>query len=196
MSLAGRSFSYIRRRPRPGPLSCPPLFCMRLISTAAAKRILGLDTSTTPTVQELRSAYFGLAKTTHPDVQQRFHDNENDAVDPAAAFRQLTVAYEHLLHGGHAKDVDSFRITVDEEDEYRRACELVLGIKAEIVEESKTNPMFRHWLDGNTDGAQHWRMFFAVHGGLAQKLRPPAGYLEESSSSSSSSAPRRQRRKR
>ena len=55
-------------------------------------------------------------------------------------------------------------VTVSEEDEYRQACESVLGLSAEIVEESKQNP-------------HYFRVFFAGNGGLAQKLRPPAGYL-------------------
>merc|ERR1712127_1029398 len=92
----------------------------------------------------------------------------------------ITEAYEHLLNGDHlqsSKEEMANIVTTTEEEDYRQACQIILGLPAEIVEESKQNPMFRKWLVGNTDAAHHWRVFFAAHGGLAQKLRPPAGYL-------------------
>jgi len=176
----------------------------RTITTkSAARRLLGLK-SESFTVHELRHAYFRMAKSTHPDMKKHFDDVETVDDDAGAkAFLDVTRAYELLLGCSEScHDNNTFRIPVEEEEEYRRACQLILGIDATIVEESKTNPMFLHWLMGNTDGAQHWRSFFAVHGGLAQKLRPPAGYLhdgdQESSSGSGSSLkskskPRRQR---
>jgi DnaJ-class molecular chaperone len=167
-----------------------------ITSKSAAKRLLGLTTDTF-TVQELRHAYFKMAKSTHPDMKKQFDDV--DTVDDEAgakAFLDVTRAYELLL-GSDSVQNDNYCIPIEEEEEYRRACQLILGIDATIVEESKTNSMFLHWLMGNTDGAQHWRSFFAVHGGLAQKLRPPAGYIGQGggdeSSSPSRSKPRRQR---
>jgi DnaJ domain len=166
----------------------------RSITTkSAAKRLLGFKSDQQFSVRELRHAYFKMAKSTHPDMKKQFDDVDDDS---GKAFMDVTRAYEILLKSDEVQDdVNSFKIPIEEEEEYRLACQLVLGIDATIVEESKTNPMFLHWLMGNTDGAQHWRSFFAVHGGLAQKLRPPAGYLEyePSSSSSTSSKPRRQR---
>ena len=150
------------------------------ISTTAAKSMLGFAEDHKPTIRELRHAYFEAAKRYHPDVLIRRPSRETDEDDCALDFREITEAYEHLLHGNHVRCNEEDTITMismDEEEEYRQACKTMLGIPAEIVEESKQNPMFRHWLGGNTDGAQHWRAFFAVHGGLAQKLRPPAGYL-------------------
>ena len=169
----------------------------RTITTkSAARRLLGLK-SESFTVQELRHAYFKMAKTTHPDMKKQFDDVET-VDDPDAggkAFLDVTRAYELLLNNCH-DDGSTYRIPVEEEEEYRRACQLILGIDATIVEESKTNPMFLHWLMGNTDGAQHWRSFFAVHGGLAQKLRPPAGYLHDGDQGDGSSGPSRSRPRR
>lgn len=159
----------------------------RLISTQAAKMLLGFSSSHRPTMRELRAAYFEAAKQTHPDVAQ---ENE-DGID----FVKITKAYERLLDSREIENDATWKISKDEEDEYRSACKAILGIPAEIVEESKQNPMFRHWLGGNTDGAQHWRAFFAVHGGLAQKLQAPAAYLESGQEAATfESRPRRKRR--
>lgn len=160
----------------------------RFVTTQSAKSLLGLQVDKKPTIQELRYAYFEMAKRCHPDMQDICGD-----VD----FLELTEAYEYLLHNKQQHQTQDYNhnncISKEEEEDYRQACLNVLGLPAEIVEESKQNPMFRHWLTGNTDGAQHWRSFFAVHGGLAQKLRPPAGYLEGKVSKSQS---RRKKRKR
>jgi len=171
-------------------------------SLIAAKRVLGLDPSDRLTVRELRAAYFQAAKKTHPDVVLLALEEEaasssaasstTVATNSGEAFRQVTEAYERLLQSkevssfASSNSADSFEISRTEEDEYRAACWAVLGVPAEIVEESKGNPMFRHWLGGNTDGAQHWRAFFAVHGGLAQKLRLPVAYLPSRDESSPS----------
>ena len=169
------------------PLSHLPINCVRRapplaaaigrwshrnnISTSAAKSMLGLADQQVLSVRQLRQAYFELAKQCHPDVASRTQLD----------FREITEAYEHLLNrGGFCDEADlANAVTADEEDEYRRACDAVLNLPAEVVEECKQNPLFRRWLGGNTDGAQYWRIFFAGHGGLAQKLRPPAGLLGE-----------------
>ena len=146
----------------------------RCISTSAAKSMLGFEENDKFSIRELRHAYFEAAKRYHPDVVQ--------AEDATADFKDITEAYEHLLNDDNTiqstnKEEMENIVTVSEEEEYRQACESVLGLSAEIVEESKQNPMFRKWLMGNTDAAHYWRVFFAGNGGLAQKLRPPAGYL-------------------
>eukprot|EP00980_Cylindrotheca_fusiformis_P006617 scaffold1390_cov138-Cylindrotheca_fusiformis.AAC.20 len=133
-----------------------------------------------------------MAKKCHPDMQDEGMDEE-EKVD----FLELTEAYEYLLYNNTTtqkgtNEDSNLLISLEEEETYRQACLAVLGIPAEIVEESKQNPMFRHWLGGNTDGAQHWRSFFSVHGGLAQRLRPPAGYLE---GRSDAAGPRRRKKR-
>ncbi|VEU44106.1 unnamed protein product [Pseudo-nitzschia multistriata] len=149
--------------------------------------MLGFSTDSKPTVIELRQAYYEAAKLCHPDVKEDDHKLD---------FRELKDAYEHLIKGGHVTDHISDEISLDEEKEYRRACMDVLGLKAEIVEESKQNPMFLHWLSGKTDGAQYWRNFFTAHGGLAQKLRPPAGYLASNAKHVAKASESRRRRRR
>jgi hypothetical protein len=142
--------------------------------------LLGFASWDKPTVPELRAAYFEAAKQTHPDM---LRSDKNDKNTDAAVlgFRNVTQAYEQLLHSpselSERSDDDVEIIPQDEEESYRSACVDFLGLPAEIVEESKQNPMFRRWLEGNTDAAHTWRSFFAVNGGLAQKLRPPSGYL-------------------
>jgi hypothetical protein len=158
------------------------------ISTSAAKSILGFSEGQQFTIRELRHAYFEAAKRWHPDVavvrQQKIMDtnnsNEHTNVD-TIDFRDITDAYEHLLNcpDHHTGMENKNIITIDEDEEYRQACQSQLGLPAEIVEESKRNPMFRKWLLGNTDAAHLWRVFLAANGGLAQKLRPIAGYLEK-----------------
>ena len=148
-----------------------PVESRRTITKAAAKKILGLSSDHKPTMRELRAAYFDAAKQTHPDVIER--EGQSDGKD----FVQVTKAYEILLTCRDIENDVTWKISRSEEEEYRKACDAILGVPAEIVEESKQNPMFRHWLGGNTDGAQHWRAFFATHGGLAQKLRIPVAYI-------------------
>lgn len=167
LRLCSQNFTTVSRR----------LLC-RNISTTGAKSILGLSKDEKFTIIELRQAYFAAAKQHHPDVVQQQSDDEESG--GALDFRDITEAYEHLLSGDYmqySKEEMANIVTISEEEEYRQACQTVLGLPAEIVEESKQNPMFRRWLVGNTDAALHWRVFFAAHGGLAQKLRPPAGYL-------------------
>ena len=149
--------------------------------------MLGFSQDCQPTVIELRTAYYEAAKKCHPDVKE-----EDNAFD----FRELKDAYEHLVNGGHVTDDPSTDITIYEEQLYRKACVEILGLKAEIVEESKQNPMFLHWLSGKTDGAQIWRNFFTHHGGLAQKLRPPDGYLAANVKHVPNASETRRRRRR
>jgi hypothetical protein len=157
----------------------------RDISTSSAKALLRLNQAIKPTVKELRYAYFEMAKKCHPDVKE---GDSGDDLD----FLKLTEAYEHLLHSKHTRDnEDANTISLEEEEIYRQACLTVLGIPAEIVEESKQNQMFRKWLSGNTDAAQTWKGFLAVHGGLAQRLKPLSGYLEGGSNMTLTKGPRR-----
>ena len=165
----------------------------RSITTKAAKSLLGFTNECKPTVKELRQAYFEAAKQCHPDMQKQQEDDNSD--DTILDFRDITEAYEHLLNGNHTSGMEHFNISIQEEKHYRQACLTILGIPAEIVEESKQNPMFRHWLGGNTDGAQHWRAFFSANGGLAQKLRPPAGYIESAAERPKSESRRRRVRR-
>lgn len=150
------------------------------ISTTAAKSMLGFSEDKRPSIRELRNAYFAAAKRCHPDIVNQQQRDDGEDHTSSFDFRDVTAAYEHLLNGDqidyNQDEADSI-VTRNEEEEYRDACRAMLGLPAEIVEESKQNPMFRKWLTGTTDGAVHWRSFFAANGGLAQKLRPPAGYL-------------------
>ena len=153
------------------------LLC-RCISIRAAKEVLGFGPQHRPTMRELRAAYFEAAKQTHPDVTAAAAASADNNNKKGMDFVQVTLAYERLLDSREIENDVTWKISNDEQDEYRRACQAVLGIPAEIVEESKQNPMFRRWLDGNTDGAQHWRAFFSANGGLAQKLQAPVAFLE------------------
>ena len=163
-------------------------FRFKVTSTARAKQMLGFGNDCKPTVIELRNAYYEAAKKCHPDVVQE----DEEVLD----FRDLKDAYEHLMNGGHVTEDTSEDITADDEHHYRRACMEILGLKAEIVEESKQNPMFLHWLSGKTDGAQYWRNFFTHHGGLAQRLRSPDGYLAANSKIIPKASESRRRRRR
>ncbi|KAL3934751.1 MAG: hypothetical protein SGBAC_009594 [Bacillariaceae sp.] len=179
-----------RRHQGPPQQQCSMIQRRNIVTTPkAAKSLLGINQEIKPTVKELRHAYFEMAKKCHPDVQEKDGEKDGEVID----FLELTEAYEYLLHNkNHHRQDGNVLISLEEEETYRQACTAILGIPAEIVEESKQNPMFRHWLGGNTDGAQHWRSFLSVHGGLAQRLRPPAGFLE---GGESVSAPRRRRKR-
>lgn len=174
----------------PNSRRCIPLFsCHRFISTSAAKSILGFSDDQQFSIRELRHAYFQAAKRHHPDVVRQQMDERDGNTNGNGAtidFRDITEAYEILLNcpdhhipfNSKTRDDEMENIiTIDEDEEYRQACQSQLGLPAEIVEESKRNPMFRKWLLGNTDAAHLWRVFLAANGGLAQKLRPIAGYL-------------------
>lgn len=158
----------------------PSTTTIRLISTTTAKQLLGFHPSDRPTIKELRAAYFEAAKKTHPDVAI---SSSNSSSCGGEEFCRITEAYERLLTSREVVtssmgvEEGTWKISHEEENDYRQACQAILGIPAEIVEESKRNPMFRHWLGGNTDGAQHWRAFFAGHGGLAQKLQQPTAFI-------------------
>ena len=166
------------------------LLSSRSISTQAARSLLGLPTDITQAVslQEVRQAYFAAAKQCHPDMQTNDSDGHEE-------FLALTKAYE-VLHSqaksDHSED-ETVIITVNEEEEFRAACQRNLGVPAEIVEECKQNPMFRRWLGGNTDAAHTWRDFFVQNGGLAPKLRPLAGFLGSSGGALPTSRRRRKR---
>eukprot|EP00588_Corethron_pennatum_P020094 CAMPEP_0194323320 /NCGR_PEP_ID=MMETSP0171-20130528/25176_1 /TAXON_ID=218684 /ORGANISM="Corethron pennatum, Strain L29A3" /LENGTH=155 /DNA_ID=CAMNT_0039081933 /DNA_START=72 /DNA_END=536 /DNA_ORIENTATION=+ len=131
----------------------------RGLSTSAAKEILGLRQSTTPSLKELRSAYFQAAKKCHPDTNSSCVENESMEFDEGLAFRRISDAYEKLLSsdvGGSFQEEEEDIITEREEEDYRKACLSVLGINAEIVEESKQDAVFRNWLAGNTNCAKWW----------------------------------------
>lgn len=133
-----------------------------------AKVLLGLDINADFTARQLRTAYLEAAKDCHPDLAK----NKN-----GEAFKKVSEAYE-FLQTGVSPDAD-LGITIAEEALFRQSCEEWLGVRAEVVEESKRCPIFREWLEGKTDAAFRWKMFFALHGGLAPMLRPPAALLED-----------------
>mmetsp|Transcript_3350 Transcript_3350/g.7395 ORF Transcript_3350/g.7395 Transcript_3350/m.7395 type:complete len:202 (-) Transcript_3350:1502-2107(-) len=176
------------------------------ISTVAAKSMLGFSEVCKPSIQELRHAYFEAAKRCHPDIvnqtSQENDDADEDVDANAKIFISLTEAYEHLMNNkdeiqyNNKSEMNNMGISISEEQQYRDACQMILGIPAEIVEESKANPMFRQWLMGKTDAALHWKMFLAAHGGLAVKLRPPAGYLGGGKEREVKKSETRRRRKR
>jgi len=151
--------------------------CRRWITTKQAQETLGLAPSYT--TQELQRAYFAAAKKCHPDALQKI---EKD-MDIAKEFRLVTSAYEKLqskttmapLHNNQDGN-----LSMDQQSRFRSACQSILGVPAEIVEECKRDAKFRQWLLGNTDAAIYWRNFLNVHGGLAPMLETTAGYLENS----------------
>lgn len=167
----------------------------RFLTNQAALRVLGLGHSQlSPKI--LRTAYLQAAKECHPDTK----DVDECKEEAAQRFRLVTEAYELLLSGNDMTSSDDsvdganyYGITDKEEAEFRRACQERLGLPAEIVEESKTCPAFRQWLDGKTDAAHYWRVFFIQHGGLAPKIRPPPAGLLESNVDPTKSSTRRRR---
>jgi hypothetical protein len=191
----------------------------RTISSSAARALLGLPTSTTTsankasssstdpsplTLTELRHAYFAAAKRCHPDMKKKGdHDNNDDdenhikngeTTASAVDFLQVTHAYEILQREITNTQDELAAITSSEEEEFRNACQSWLGMKAEIVEECKKNPIFRQWLSGRTDAAYHWRAFFQQNGGLAPKLRPSGGQLAAGDTASAPSHTTRRKR--
>jgi len=130
--------------------------------------------------KDLRNAYFTAAKLCHPDSLQK-QDSEN--VDFVQRFLDLTEAYELLqkhktpfsLNSDDDDDenINEYNNVIhrSEEQNFREACIMYLGIDAETVEESKKCVLFREWLKGRTDAAFHWNNFFMLHGGLAPMLR-------------------------
>ena len=88
---------------------------------------------------------------------------------------RIQKSYRHALSIRHPwytthTSCSILSVLLGEAEEYRAACLSWLGLEAESVEEAKACPMFREWLQGNTDGAQHWRSFLALNGGLAPRL--------------------------
>ncbi len=133
------------------------------------------------TQKELRDAYFTAAKLCHPDLNKTKSSEEL-----SEKFLEITEAYEYLQkkqpssprtkssngQNNDEGDIDwSNYVTKSEEQVYRDACQEILGLDAEIVEESKRCSLFRDWLKGKTDAAFHWNNFFMLHGGLAPMLR-------------------------
>lgn len=85
-------------------------------------------------------------------------------------FLKITEAYEFLQkHNKVGETTIDWTNIISKTDEqlYREACKKVLGLEAEVVEESKRCPLFRDWLKWNTDSAFHWNNFFMLNGGLA-----------------------------
>jgi hypothetical protein len=160
----------------------------RFITIQDAQGILGVShMRLTPKV--LRQAYLEAAKRCHPDTQME----RNSKQDTGEQFRQVTEAYEVLLGTSMPNFSNDLGITDSEEAEFRRACQEMLGVRAEIVEESKRCPAFRQWLAGKTDAAYTWQVFFMRYGGLAPKLRPSAGMIEGSKVELPKSSSRRRR---
>jgi DnaJ domain len=163
----------------------------RFITIQDARDILGVShVRLTPKL--LRTAYLEAAKRCHPDTQTE----KKSKHDTGEEFRQVTEAYEVLLGTNMPNFTNDFGITDSEEAEFRRACQDMLGVRAEVVEESKRCPAFRQWLAGRTDAAYTWRAFFMRYGGFAPKLRPSAGMIEASKAELPKSSSRRRRSSR
>ena len=156
----------------------------RSLTTTSALQLLGLCPNSKVSAKNLRQAYLLTAKKCHPDLKQ--HDN----ID--LDFREVTEAYEFLQTG--VSPIDDLGITLQEEESYRQACDDWLGVRAEVVEESKRCPVFRNWLEGKTDAAIYWNNFFALHGGLAPCLRPPSALIEKGGDAGVNTFERRRRR--
>lgn len=157
-------------------------------TTNAAMELLGLSLSSSSslTMKQVRDAYFRASKQCHPDAMMGNNNKKCSSMDAAAQFLAVTDAYEELKthlknHRDQedAEDEEDSYISKSEEEQFREACQEWLGISAEIVEESKSCPIFREWLKGKTDAAFHWTIFFMCNGGLAPKLRPPEALLSD-----------------
>jgi hypothetical protein len=156
-------------------------YCRRWITTKQAQETLDLAPSYT--TQELRRAYFAAAKKCHPDALQK---TENKNMDIAKEFRLVTLAYEKLSSGSTTGDMTQLHnnqdgnLSINQQLHFRSACQTILGVPAEIVEECKRDAKFRQWLLGNNHTANYWNNFLSVHGGLAPMLETTAGYLGRS----------------
>ena len=137
----------------------------------SAMQLLGLDAERHVSAKTLRKAYLEAALRCHPDLQK----NNN-----SAEFTKINDAYVLLQSGIVTVPGEDLGITTQDEASYRRACEEWLGLPAEVVEESKRCPMFRHWLSGKTDAADRWRVFFSLFGGLSPMLPSQSPMLEGS----------------
>jgi len=156
---------------------------LAVTSTTEARQLLGLPVERSRsennlTAKELRLAYYKAAKDCHPDVQASTKTKAKNQ-DSAERFRLVTDAYELLQRKSSGKEDDDTcaiifddDISLQDEADYRTACQNWLGQPAEIVEESKRCPAFRQWLAGRTDAAVTWNQFFMLHGGLAPRLMP------------------------
>lgn len=173
---------------------------MMISSTGEARSLLGIPNNQDRLeIVTLRKAYFVAAKQCHPDITSNTKDSEEDGHE---RFLKVTEAYELLVAQLAAQKnpgatTSSTRTTTveipkSEEELFRRQCQEMLGLSAEIVEECKTNAGFRQWLGGNTDGAHFWRNFLMQHGGLAPRLPHPI-ILEIAAGEASMSQQRRRR---
>jgi len=189
-------------------------------TTSTALEILSLTHKPNFSQLDLRDAYFRAAKKCHPDIQQ---ETRKDHIhNLSSKFMQATDAYEFLqknriiwksntiydqgqtIHKNSKdnyywsveenEDVDS-KIPETEEEAFREACLEYLGLQAESVEESKRCPLFRDWLRGNTEGAQHWKIFFMFHGGLAPRLNRTSALINDGGKNGSVSNKRIRRRR-
>lgn len=151
------------------------------ISTRAALHLLGFpqeQDAHSLSISQLRQAYFVAAKRCHPDVHQKNNDENNKKGHDD--FLRLTAAYEVLSQavvGDNSDIATGTIISAEEEEAFRMACDLQLGVPAEIVEECKRSPIFRRWLAGRTDAAHTWRNFLTQNGGLTPQLPVVAGQL-------------------
>ena len=162
---------------------------VRSITTRAALSMLGMEGAFTQ--RQLRDAYYTAAKRCHPDLVS--------ADETPLDFREVTDAFEQLMKDRSMMELDENDdelITVSEDERFRTACREILGLSAEIVEESKRDPKFRQWLKGNTDAAHYWSNFLMGHGGLAPQLRPPAGYIGQNEERVVRKSDTRRKRKR
>lgn len=159
-------------------------------STGQARILLGIQPSDIIEATTLRKAYFIAAKQCHPDTSSDLDEEEGHE-----RFLQVTEAYELLVAqlDNTAPTNGGMFIPQSEEESFRRQCQEVLGLSAEIVEECKTNHGFRQWLAGNTDAAHLWRNFLMQHGGLAPRVQQNVQALQ--AGTISTQQPRRRRRR-
>jgi DnaJ domain len=140
---------------------------MSVTSLASAKKLLNLDPRSIMTAKLLRQAYLKAAMKCHPDI----HKDKD-----IGAFHEITEAYELLQSG--INPLDDLEISIQDDTNFRNACQEWLGIPAEVVEECKKCPMFREWLNGKTDASFRWNLFLSLHGGIAPMLRQTTMLLD------------------